>query len=287
MKKGILIITASILGLSLAVFSQNIQTGSKAFPFAQLNDPKLSIISIIKNPEGYARLPEDQLTQYQMWLSNLPLLPQGNRITDWKGKTIAPPDTISGIVDMKINSEYITDADIPVLLLMHYFRLQGYLDKLDIKLSKTLTVNYKDWLRGKFIDDKEKGLYFRNDGVTRKDSDEEFYAYIDFITKYMDVKALRLNVKHTDDRFLEPSHILIQFKDDDPDSIGHVAIALDIAYAEQKERKLLYAYGGNPAQSVIVPNAFRTSDAMWFTRDEIREYFKEYGMGYFYRWANK
>jgi len=54
--------------------------------------------------------------------------------------------------------------------------------------------------------------------------------------------------------------------------------------AEYKPRKMLVAYGGNPAQSVVLPNAGMTTEARWLTLDELREHLKEYGMGYIYRW---
>ncbi len=284
MKIKLLIFLTLILVAGTVSFAQDTQREFKPFPFARLNDPKLSLISQVTNPAGYVRYPTDRLTKYQLWLSNLPLLPSGSPVLNWKGKTISKPDTLNRILDMNIDPRYITDADIPVLLLMHFFHLQGKLEKFNIILRKNLVVNYKDWLRGKYVDEKDREIYFKNEGLSRVDSDEEFQKYMEFVTKNFDTKSLRMNVEHTDSRVFEPSHMFIQFKEDDPDSIGHTSVILDIAVAEYKPRKMLVAYGGNPAQSVVLPNAGMTTEARWLTLDELREHLKEYGMGYIYRW---
>lgn len=286
MKKSSITLTILLIIMTLTVNAQNPDVKSRPFPFAKYNEPKLALITQIANPEGYTRYAENRLTPFQLWLSNIPLMPRGSYRVDWRGKKLAEPDTINSIVDMKIDSKYMTDADIPVMLLMNFFHLSGQLQQFNIRLSENLVVNYKEWLSGRYIDDKDKGLYFRDEGIGRADTKEEFDGFVAFVTKYFDNKTLRLNVEHTDDRVALPSHIFIQFKNDDPDSIGHTAVVLDVAMAKEKDRKFIVAYGGNPAQTVIVPNSGKSMESKWFTIDSLREYLKEYGMGYMYRWKN-
>ncbi len=284
MKVKLLIFLTLILVAGTISFAQDTQKEVKPFPFAQYNDPKLSLVIQVSNPAGYERYPSDRLTMYQLWLSNLPLMPPRTPVLNWKGKTISKPDTLNRILDMNIESKYITDADIPVLLLMHFAHLQGKLEGFNITLEKKLVVNYKDWLRGKYIEDKDRDIYFKNEGLSRVDSDEEFQKYIEFVTKIFDTKSLRMNVERTDSRVFRSSHMLIQFKEDDPDSIGHTSVILDMAFAEYKPRKMLVAYGGNPAQSVVLPNAGMSTESRWLTLDELREHLEEYGIGNVYRW---
>lgn len=270
--------------MGTASFAQDASKEVKPFPFAQYNDPKLSLISLADAPPGYKRISSERFTLFQHWLSNLPLMPPKTPILNWKGKIISKADTLNRIVDMNIDSKYATDADILVLFLMHFFRLQNKLDNFNIILKENLVVNYKNWLRGKYIEEKKRDIYFRNEGLSRIDSDEEFQAYIEFVTRHFDNKSLRKNVEHINSLIFKPSNVLIHFKLDDPDSIGHTAVILDAAVASGKPRKMLVAYGGNPAQSVIIPNAGRTGHGGWFSIDEIREHLKENGMGYLYRW---
>lgn len=284
MKIKLLICLAFLLFAATISYGQETPDAKKPFPFAQYNQPGLSLVNRVANPDGYTRYPTERLTLYQLWLSNLPLTPPGTPVLNWKGKKISKPDTLNGILDMNINSKYKTDADIPVMLLLHFFRLQGNVEKFNIILKKNVVVNYGDWLRGKYIDEKDREIYFRNEGLRRVDSDEEFQQFINFVTKYFDTKSLRMNVEHSDSRVLEPSHMFIQFKDDDPDSIGHTAVVLDIATAEYKPRKFLVAMGGNPAQSIVVPNIGITNEKRWFTLDKLKEYLDEYGIGHIYRW---
>ena len=286
MKFKILIFLSFLMAAGIMSLAQVAPKKSAPFPFSQYNDPKLSLINVVSNPEGYERYPSKRLTLYQHWLSNLPLKPKNTPVLNWKGEIISKADTLNGIMDINMDSKYITDADIPVLLIMHFYRLQGKLEEFNINLKDNLVVNYKDWLRGKYIDEKDRDVYFRNEGLRRIDTDEEFENYIDFVTKIFDTKALRKNVEHVDSRAAKASHMFIQFREDDPDSVGHTAIVLDIAVLIDNPRKMLIAHGGNPAQSVVVPRAGYTVGDQWYTLEELREgkEFKKYGMGYMYRW---
>ncbi|MCP4706139.1 MAG: DUF4846 domain-containing protein [candidate division Zixibacteria bacterium] len=287
MKIKLLIILTFVLLMGTISFAQDAPKNTNPFPFAQYNEPSLSLVNQISNPNGYNRLPSKKLTLYQHWLTNMPLKPKGTPSTNWKGKKISKADTLNRIVDIDVNSKYITDADIPVLLLLHFFRMQGNVDEFNVRLKKQLSVNYKKWRQGEYIDEKGKDIYYKPSGMSRADTDEEFLMFLDFITKYFDTKSLRLNVEHTDSRVFKPSHMLIQYKEDDPDSVGHVSVILDAAVNDDYEaRKMLIAYGGNPAQSVVVPNNPYDTGNKWFTLDEIREHLLEYGMGYVYRWVN-
>ncbi len=284
MKIKVLIFLTFLIAFGAISYAQDAQKNFNPFPFAQYNDPNLSLITQVPNPAGYERYSSDRLSLFQHWLSNLPLTPQGTPVLNWKGKKIAKADTLNRVIDMNIDSKYITDADILVLLAMHSFRLQGTLDSFNIILNKNLVVNYRSWLQGKYIDEKDKDMYFKNEGLSRLDTDEEFQNYVKFVTKYFDTKSLRKNVEHTNSNFAKATNVFIQFRDDDPDSIGHSAVILDVAVAEYQPRKMLVAFGGNPAQSIVVPTSGKETDGSWFTLDELREHLKEFGMGYIYRW---
>lgn len=284
MKIKLLIFLIILLASGIISFAQNAQQNSEPFPFAQYNDPNLSLITQVPNPVGYDRYSSDRLSLFQHWLSNLPLMPPGTPVLNWKGKKVAKADTLNRVIDMNIDSKYITDADILVLFAMYSFRLQGILDSFNIILNENLVVNYKSWLQGKYIDEKDKDIYLRNEGLSRLDTDEEFQNYVKFVTKYFDTKSLRKNVEHTNSNFAKATNVFIQFRDDDPDSIGHSAVILDIAVAEYQPRKMLIAHGSNPAQSIVIPTTGKETDGNWFTLDELREHFKEFGMGYIYRW---
>ena len=284
MKSKVLLASILISMLVVNVWAQDSSVMVNPFPFAEFENPGPPLVQAVPDPPGYKRFGESDLTEYQLWLTNLPLKAQGSRILDWKGNPISEPDTINGILDFKVDSKYITAADIPVMLLMHFFRLKGIINVVPIRISETMTVNYNDWLRGKYIDDEEKGLYYLDEGRTRSDTDEEFHKYLAFVTRYIDSKTLQLNLTNRDARTVKPSHVYIQKAVDNPDSVTRIGIVLDAAFAEGHMHKFLIAFGGNPAQSVIVPNAWSKTGAAWFNADELREATKEDGMGYFYRW---
>jgi len=284
MKIKLLIFLTLILVTATLSFAQEAQKEINPFPFAQYNNPNFSLLIQVANPNGYERYSSDRLSLFQHWLSNLPLMPQGTPVLNWKGKKVAEADTLNRILDMNINSKYVTDADIPVLLLLNFFHLQGTADNFNVILKDNLVVNYKNWLHGKYIEEKGKDIYYRAEGLTRVDTDEEFQQYLDFVTKHFDTKSLRRNIEHVNSTVFKASNVFIQFKQDDPDSIGHTAVILDVAVGKDKTRRMLVAYGGNPAQSVIVPNTGKSAYGQWFSLEQLREHLDEFGMGYMYRW---
>jgi hypothetical protein len=256
------------------------------FPFAEDYNPERSLLQVVKTPQGYDRYPAKKMTPYQAWLSNLPLKPAGTPIISWDGDTLTPPDSFWGVLDIPITSPEITDADVPMLLLLTFFKLSGQIDKIKVRLKDGVLLTYDLWLSGTYYEDAVKPPVYV-EGERRPDSDEEFQAFLDFVFRNVDNKILKNNLKNKDARVLRPSQLFLQFKDGDPDSAGHTAIILDVAQSPGKKQKLLVAYGGNPAQSIIIPRAWAGDESMWFTYEELREYLKEYGVGWYFRYKNE
>jgi len=284
MRKSVIGFLILIMFFPLVLLSE--EKVVKIFPFAEDYNPERSLLQAVRTPQGYERYPIDKITPYQAWLSNLPLKPPGSPVLSWDGDTLETPDEFCGVIDMPITSAEITDGDIPVIFLLTFFRQTGYLDEIKLRLEGDILLTYPLWLNGTYYEDAAKPPAYV-EGEPRPDSDEEFEAFMDFVKRNVDTKILRRSLAGKDARSLRPSHMFIQFRNDDPDSVGHTAVVLDVARMPGKKQKLLVAYGGFPAQSVIVPRAWANDDSMWFTVDELKEYLKEHGVGRCYRFKNE
>jgi hypothetical protein len=284
MTKKIMVISIIVISITAALNAQTSEELVNFYPFAQEYDEERSLIWIADTPEGYERFPQDVMTLFQVWLTNIPLLPSGSEVKDWQGNAIGQADSSLGILDLKIDKPYCTDVDFPIILYLHYFNLAGTLEKVRILITRTDTLTYEKWLNGECTYNKKDGFTY-TPGKTRVASQKEFQGYLDFVTKHLDAYMLARNVRLIKDKKVRPGNMYIQTKGDSR-TISHVAMILDICRVNRIEYKVLVAYGGDPAQSIVVPRAWESAERKWMTIPELREHLKEFGSGSFYRFTN-
>lgn len=282
MLKRLLIVT--VLIFPSLTLGQN-QSLKRLFPFSKNYDSTRTIIMQCEKPENLERYPSHLMTPFQVWLTNLPLMPQGTPVTDWRGKIVRETDT-DGIIDFPITSKYETDADILLLLALNFFSLDSTIYRFNIVLDKKDTINYSKWLERDYQGSPGQEISFTVRSKPKIDNRREFQNYVDFVTEHFGEQSIPLNTEVVPHNHLKPGNMFVQFKDDSMKVVSHVALVLDVCRNPAKQMSVLVAYGGDPAHSLVVPNAFGEADAKWFSVGELVEFLKPYGEGFFYRYTN-
>ncbi len=279
-------LTLMMLTMAAAAFCQSQGTPKELFPFATEFDSKRSLVVLCPTPQGFDRFPTSSMTPFQAWLTNLPLLPQGRSAVGWKGNKLTGNDwSKDGVIDIPVTSPDITDADILPLLALNFFVLDSTIYTFRIMLTEKDTLSYGRWLEGEYSGDIKSGFkYIR--GERKTDTGEEFRRYLAFVTRHFDNKMLMKNAEPITHIRIRPGNMYIQFKPDDPDSVGHTTLILDVCRNVGSEIKVLAAMGGNPAQSLIVPRVWEAPEKKWFTIDELVAFLRPHGTGFFYRYTN-
>jgi hypothetical protein len=268
--------------LTFSVVAQ--QPPNPLFPFSMSFDEKLTLLRVFNAPSGYERYPAGQMNQFQAWVTNLPLQARHKWVVLWNGQMLYPPDSVAGVIDFGVGTEAQQNPDIPMQMVMEYLRAVDALGDFPIRLSKTDTVTYNRWLGGEYSLS-ARGELLYTAGEKRDASVTEYYKFLHFVLSQMNTRKLLLNLKPVDEKSLAPGNLFIQFRPDDPDSVGHCAVIFDVCINKKGEQVVMAGWGGIPAHSFLVARPRPGSGSPWFTIPELKEYLKEHGEGKFYRFA--
>lgn len=281
-RKVILSLLLAIIGLVPALA----QPPSPIYPFSMSYDSSLNLMTVVSEPPGFTRYPDAKVTPFQLWLTNLPLLPLNIAVARWDGQIIMRADSTGGVIDFGVGSENQKDADIPLQLLLEYLRVRGSLGNYPIIIRRGDTLTYNKWLNGIYSNGPRNELFY-TPGEKREASEMEYYRYLQLIITENDGKSLIKNLIPVDDNNIAPGTIFVQFRKDVPDSTGHTAVILDVCTNPKGELRILAGWGGDPAQSFFVARPLPISDRVWFTLEEFKQRLQKYGEGNFYRFPNR
>jgi hypothetical protein len=257
------------------------QGPSALYPFSMRYNPDLNLLRVFATPPGYDRYPEQKMTEFQAWLTNLPLLPPAMPVALWNGQVVQSYDSIGGVIDLGVGTEQQRDADIPIQLIMEYLRAAKGLGEYPFIVSPKDTMTFTKWLNGTYAFDSRMKL-IHQPGPKRDASDDEYYRFMSLVMHFIEGRSLLLNLTPIEEKDIAPGSLYIQFKDDQ-DSLGHTAVILEVCINPKGEQLLLVGWGGRPARSFAVARPFPISDQVWFTVAELKDRLKEYGPGQFYR----
>jgi hypothetical protein len=258
---------------------------SPVYPFAMEYNPKWTLLWAFQAPPGYERTPMSTMTDWTIWVTNLPLKPKNRSIAKWDRQIIGAADSINGIIDIGIASKNQKDADLPLQLAIQYLAARNQLYHFPVIVGEGDTVTFDRWLNGKYgTDGRGKVIYKKGD--RREVSPKEFYRFLEFLFVQNENKTLLQNLEPVEEKDIRPGDLYIQFHKDDPDSTGHAAMIFDVCIDKEGEALLLAGWGGDPAHSLIVARPRKSRGKKWFSVEELKDHLSEYGDGRFYRFAN-
>ena len=279
MKKYSVMIAAVLLLLGMAAiesFAQN------TYPFSFNYNSTRTLIIVFNQPEGCVRFPIKQMSEYQIWLTNMPLKPVNTPVAWTNRHVVYEADSILGVIDLGVTSHNQKDPDIPIQILWSYYRTQKAYDKMAMVIDEGDTVRYSKWLEGSYSFKANGKLKYKSTGK-REHTNKDFFRCLELAMARTSNKTLvNFNVDPITEKEIEPGDLFVQFKKDDPDSTGHTAMILDVCYDTDGKIFLLTAMGGDPAQSFYIPKP-KSINRDWMTIDELKAFLSEYGDGNFYR----
>ncbi|SYZ72012.1 exported hypothetical protein [Candidatus Zixiibacteriota bacterium] len=280
MQKRLMSLSLAVIVLCLNMVSLA-QGPSEIYPFSMKYNPELNLLRVFETPAGYERFPEQKMTHFQAWLTNLPLLPPAMPVALWNGEKVQSYDSIGGVIDLGVGTEQQQDPDIPIQLIMEYLRVAGALNDYPFVVTPTDTMTFGKWLDGTYTFDSRMKL-IHTPGPKRVADANEYYRFMSMVMHFITGRTLLLNLSPIDEKDIDPGTLYVQFKNDQ-DSVGHTAVILDVCANAKGEQLLLVGWGGHPAQSFAVARPFPITDRAWFTVPELKDRLKDYGAGQFYR----
>jgi hypothetical protein len=258
---------------------------SALYPFSMSFDEKLTLLRVFNAPSGYERYPEVRMNEFQAWVTNLPLQAKHKWVVLWNGQMYSPPDSVAAVIDFGIGTEDQQNPDIPMQMILEYLRAVGAIGDFPVLVSRKDTLTYNRWLGGNYSFTARKVLVYKP-AEGRPSTVNEYYRYLHFVLSFINSKTLLLNLKPVGEEDIAPANLFIQFRKDDPDSVGHCAVILDVCSNGKGEKLVMVGWGGVPAHSFLVARPRAESGNPWFTIPELKEYLKRDGEGKFYRFSN-
>lgn len=287
MKKGVLIAIVLSLAATICPAQDDPQSGpNKHYPFSFNYNEDYTLLKLFQPPAGYERYPDSGLSKYQVWLSNLPVWPKYYKVALWSEYDTVAVGKVAAVIDFGIKSKSQIGVNFPLQILWAARRVFNQPDKISYMLSTKDTITYTKWLNGKYAFNSAGAPVYKKT-EKRKHSAKEYFRFVEFILSQNDGRLLARNCRKTDWKNIEPGDLYIQFGKDDPDSVGHAAIILDICNDKSGNMLLMAAWGGNPAHSIFIPKSSDPLRGPWLTPDEFKTRLSEYGPGDFYIFARE
>ena len=259
---------------------------NKLYPFAFNYNENYTILRLYPTPKGYERYPENKMSMYQAWLTNLPIWPDQYTVALWNENDTVKAGRVAAVLDLGVRTPNQTGVNIPLQLLWTARRVFNKPNEIEYILSPKDTVTYTHWLSGKYGFDGAGNLVFRP-GEKREHSDKDYFRFLEFAMHQNTPELLAYNSKKIDPKNIAPGDLYIQYKDVKTDSVGHTAIILDVCTNKSGDVLVIPAWGGNPAHSVMIPKSSNAELSPWMNLDELRDRLAQYGPGQFYNFARK
>jgi hypothetical protein len=255
---------------------------SRAYPFAVKIYPDRILSKVISPPQGYSRIPEGKLTDYQYWVVNFPMLLPAFPITTWDGQKLFGADSANGVINFGIRSPQQRDADIPIQMIACYLLVKDSIWNFPFVVRDNDTIMYSKFLSGQYVLDSRRKIKYVP-GEVRDSSQNEFNHFLQLMLDYTNNRTLLYNMDPIEEKDIVPGTFYIQLKNPSPDTIGHTAVILDVCYGPTGDMKVLAGWGGDPATLFYVARPLPPSKKQWFSIPELKKSLEQYGEGKFYR----
>lgn len=284
MKKLILILFALTL-IPTLITAQEVSL-KDFYPFAEQFDSSRVALVQCPEPKGFNRYPSNQMTPFQFWLTNFPLKPKGTPITDWQGNKIREAGD-DAILDIPVKSPDFNDEDLLIYMALNFMYFDSAVYKFEIHLSETDVINYDLWLRNDYSGTDQTGIIVKQRDEPKIDTYGQFNLYLNYVLTNITPETIMLNTKVISHDRVRPGHMFIQFSDQEMTKVSHVSLVLDVCNRVERVPWMLLAYGGDPAQSIIIPNGYaEDANKKWLSVEGVKDQLKQYGKGFFYRFSN-
>lgn len=235
------------------------------------DDKKISIInangSTIKErfalPEGYQRV-NVQPSSFAEFLRNLPLKPDGTRVTYYNGNE-KPGKVYDAVLDIDVGEQDLQQcADAVMRLRAEYLYKMGKFDKISFNFVSGFKADYQSWMQGNRVI-VEDGKYAKWVKKAPSSNDyKSFRQYMDIVFTYAGTVSLEKELKQINVSEIQIGDVFI--KGSLP---GHCVIVVDMAEnLTTKDKIFMVAQSYMPAQDIHILKSEENKDiSPWISVD--------------------
>jgi len=257
---------------------------AKQYPFISLTDTIYTFETEFTFPEGYSRVDPSKLTDFQSWVSHIPIWHRYKAVGIWKGDKAFERDEVSRVVHVPWRGQNHTDVGFPLRIFSEYYRLHNKDFDFKVTPKKGEQMTYEKWLKSDFRLG-PMGDVKLIPSSQRDSSASEFYKFLNMAMQHTNYKSLADNCDSLSINDLAPGDLIIAH--DEKSKKGKAYFVLNII--ENNDGKKLYALatGCEEACDFHIPLFNLDRNFPWINTERINKIMAEYPQSGFFRWRLK
>lgn len=285
----IIILVSICLIYSSAIYSQTAGEKiaaeyAKQYPFISLKDTIYTFETEFTFPEGYHPIEVSELTDFQHWVSHIPIWHQYKAVGIWKGNKAFERDEISRVVHIPWRGPNHTDVGFPLRIFAEYYLLKNKDFAFEVSPKKGEQMTYEKWLKSDFRLGPMGDVKFIPSSQ-RDSSAIEFYKFLNMAMQHTNYKSLADNCDSILLKDLAPGDLVIAH--DEKGIKGKAFFVLNMIENDTGKRLYALATGCEEACDFHIPLFNLDRNFPWVDADRIYKIIGEYPQSGFFRWRLK
>lgn len=230
-------------------------------------------------PEGYKRLDSAKLTDFQFWVSHVPLWHRGYPVNAGIKGQIYAADEVCRPLQFQWRIIRLADYSVPLQLDAEYYLYKKRFMDWSFLLKNGERMGYSEWLKGRLIFRPKEG-YSIEPGQERKSSEFEENKLLDLCSRATTYASLAANCDSIRAEDLLPGDLIIGHNE--RGLTGQVWIVLNVIENRKGNRLYCLSTGCADQCAPYIPKFNADRDNPWITLDRIRDLTADYSFhGYF------
>jgi len=262
---SIFLILFSLLVL-LCVDSLFSQPQTNSYPWLAEFNPATSLQNRFQPPVGFQRILASP-NSFGYWLRNLPLLPEGTPVKDYRSRIkVAPEDTIlAAVVDYDIQGKKLEQCmDIIIRFRAEYLKSQKRVDEIAFYLPINYLLKWNDWKNGFRPIHRGSQINLLKNRSTDS-SCNSFDEYLKEIFYHSNTQTAYFNYTRVQFEDIQIGDFIVK-----KGSHGHAVLILDVAIDSTGNKIALMGHGDTPARQFYILNYKK--DEPWFPLNPTDKY---------------
>jgi len=226
-----------------------------------INKEGKTIKNRFRLPKDFERIASPK-NSFAAYLQNLPLKPDGSKVSYYNGRLKMATDVYLGVVDMDIGNRDLQQcADAIMRLRGEYLWQQKAYEDIHFDFTNGVQVDYSQWMKGNRMRIKGNQTTWYKYKVP-SNTYKDFRKYMNLIFAYAGTLSLSKELPNVAFEKMQIGDIFIQ-----GGSPGHAVIIVDMAqHTETGEKLFLLAQSYMPAQDIqILQNPMNEGLNPWYS----------------------
>lgn len=250
------------------------------YSFMSYDDTFYTFESRFDFPEGFHRPDSSAMTDFQYWVSHMPLWPEGRWVVRFGGRRIIRWDSVSAVVNLPWVHYVANEYGMALKMWAEYLRYKHNDFDLRWMPLKGDEITYEKFLKGSPARN-NRGEFFFQEGEPRDTAYIEYFNCLTQIALNTNFKGMAQNMTPVDESELAPGDIYLGYTG--RGKKGFTYIILNMIQNDSGDKLYAIATGATPSCELYIPIFNDDRKNPWITTEQIKEFAPQADSTGFYR----